>query len=203
MDGILKPDGEDELDAVAEKGEADAKDIEAVKKLAGLQEALGEDEDFFAKPNMEEIMSKMNELGLSGSGGEESVAAEAAAFSKRKAVQEAAARQRIGEPDDVEYAGGGGRWYFQQRKNGIGDDGTEMYVRIPQDPPISKKDVSVTFKRSSLNIVIKGETIIDGKLNGMIDVDECTWCILSGGTEVEVMLTKEKVERWRTLLDST
>ncbi|CAK0892370.1 unnamed protein product, partial [Prorocentrum cordatum] len=52
-----------------------------------------------------------------------------------------------------------------------------------------------------LSIAIKGETIIDGKLRGTVDVDDCTWCILNGGTDVEVMLTKQTEDRWRTLLD--
>ncbi|CAK0892371.1 unnamed protein product, partial [Prorocentrum cordatum] len=158
--------------------QANDEDIEAVKKFANAQ------------PSMEELSSqikKMEELcgpRLSGSGG------------LGGAEPAEAARARAPAPDDAELEGGGGRWYWQQKKKS-----NDVYIRIPQDLPISKKDVSVIFKRSSLSIAIKGETIIDGKLRGTVDVDDCTWCILNGGTDVEVMLTKQTEDRWRTLLD--
>merc|ERR1719205_172264 len=76
--------------------------------------------------------------------------------------------------DDSEKVGEGGKWIWQQK-------GEEMQVRLPQEVAITKKDVEVKFKRATLLVKVKGETVIDGALFGTVEVDECTWCIAPGG----------------------
>merc|ERR1719313_2214500 len=78
--------------------------------------------------------------------------------------------------DDAEKSCEGGKYHWQQK-------GEEVQIRFPQEPAIHKKDVSVTFKRQSLKVVVRGGSLIDGTLGGTIEVDECTWCIAPGGTE--------------------
>jgi len=100
-----------------------------------------------------------------------------------------------GEKDDSEKAGGDGKWHWQQK-------GEEVHVRIPKtDAPLTKKDIKVTFKRASLQVVVCGETVIDGKLGGTVEVDECTWVIAPDKTELQVMLTKQdESAEWASLL---
>merc|ERR1719220_3372141 len=90
---------------------------------------------------------------------------------------------RGGDKDDSEKVGEGGKWIWQQK-------GEEIHVRLPQEMAITKKDVDVKFKRSALNVKVKGEALIDGTLGGTVEVDECTWCIAPDGLELQVMLTK-------------
>merc|ERR1719162_2268713 len=99
-----------------------------------------------------------------------------------------------GQEDNDEKAGGE-KWFWQQK-------GEEIQIRIPCDPPVTKKDVSVKFKSSSLSVSVRGESIIDGNLGGKVEVDECTWCLSVDKTELQVMLTQVagKTDAWRSLL---
>ena len=36
-----------------------------------------------------------------------------------------------------------------------------------------------------------GQTLLDGALNGKVETEDCTWCLVNGGTELNVMLTKQ------------
>lgn len=90
----------------------------------------------------------------------------------------------------------GEKWIWSQK-------GEEVHVRFPLDPPATnKKDVAVTFKSTSLKVIIRGETIIDGAVGGKVDADDCTWCLSPAKDELQVMLTKVagKTEAWRDLL---
>mmetsp|Transcript_109021 Transcript_109021/g.348048 ORF Transcript_109021/g.348048 Transcript_109021/m.348048 type:complete len:121 (-) Transcript_109021:65-427(-) len=98
------------------------------------------------------------------------------------------------EKDESEKAGDStGNWHWQQK-------GEEIQVRFPQDPAITKKDVSVKFKRTHLTVSIKGETVMDGALESTVEVDDCTWCLAPGGVELQVMLTKQKEADWGSLM---
>mmetsp|Transcript_36574 Transcript_36574/g.87562 ORF Transcript_36574/g.87562 Transcript_36574/m.87562 type:complete len:118 (-) Transcript_36574:340-693(-) len=100
-----------------------------------------------------------------------------------------------GEKDDSEKAVDGGKYHWQQK-------GEEIQVRFPADPPLAKKDVAVKFKRASLQVTVRGESLIDSALAGTIEVDECTWCLAPGGAELQVMLTKQREGEWPALLDN-
>merc|ERR1719215_66025 len=86
------------------------------------------------------------------------------------------------DADDSEKAGGD-KWFWQQK-------GEEIQIRIVCDPPANKKDVSVKFKSSSLSATVNGVSIIDGSLGGKVEVDECTWCLSSDKSELQIMLTQ-------------
>merc|ERR1719229_2201119 len=88
-----------------------------------------------------------------------------------------------GDADDAEKVGQDGKWHWQQK-------GEEIQIRIPLDPPATKKDVSVKFKVSTLYVAVRGEAVLDGTLFGKVEVDECTWCLTSGKDELQVMLTQ-------------
>merc|ERR1712137_1092973 len=92
-----------------------------------------------------------------------------------------------------EQVSGDGKWHWEQK-------GEELQPRIPREAAITKKDVAVSIKRFSLQVTVRGDTVIDGKLSGAVEVDECTWCIAPGGMELQVMLTKQKAEDWPSLL---
>merc|ERR1719199_1663648 len=69
--------------------------------------------------------------------------------------------------------------------------GEEVHIRIKLDPPATaKKDVSVTFKPTSLVVSVRGEAVIDGKIGGKVETDECTWCFSPAKDELILMLTK-------------
>ena len=33
--------------------------------------------------------------------------------------------------------------------------------------------------------------MLDGALNGKVETEDCTWCLVNDGTELNVMLTKQ------------
>merc|ERR1712125_224524 len=77
-----------------------------------------------------------------------------------------------------EEAGEGCTFHWQQ-------NGEEIQLRFPVDEPIAKKDVSVQFRRCSLNVSVRNTALIDGSLAGAVDVDACTWCVAPGGLELQ------------------
>lgn len=95
--------------------------------------------------------------------------------------------------DDSEKACEGGKWHWQQK-------GEEIQVRFPTEGKITKKEIVVKFKRTSIHVAIKGEVVVDATLGGAVEVDECTWCIAPGGEELQVMLTKQKEADWPSLV---
>merc|ERR1712232_1500705 len=97
--------------------------------------------------------------------------------------------------DDAEKSGGEGKWHWNQK-------GDEIQVRIPLSSAATKKDISVKFNATSLFVSAFGNTIIDGALGGKVETDDCTWCLSSDKTELQVMLTKVegKSEAWSDLM---
>merc|ERR1712125_281307 len=56
----------------------------------------------------------------------------------------------------------GEKWIWMQK-------GDEVQVRFALNPPATKKDICVSFKSTTMKVVIRGETIIDGALGGKIE----------------------------------
>lgn len=79
-------------------------------------------------------------------------------------------------------------------------NGEEIQVSFKLSEKATKKDIKVAFKASSIEVLAHGEKLLDGNLDGKVEVDECTWCLAQGGSELQVMLTKKDEAKWKTLL---
>jgi len=96
------------------------------------------------------------------------------------------------EPEEVEKDEGGYTW---------SQKGDEVQVLFKLPKAVTKKDVKVGFKSASLSVAVSGDALLDGGLGGKVDTDDCTWCLASGGTELQVMLTKQDAKNtWPGLL---
>eukprot|EP00930_Biecheleria_cincta_P056261 TRINITY_DN42410_c0_g1_i1.p1 TRINITY_DN42410_c0_g1~~TRINITY_DN42410_c0_g1_i1.p1 ORF type:complete len:544 (-),score=147.14 TRINITY_DN42410_c0_g1_i1:251-1810(-) len=79
--------------------------------------------------------------------------------------------------------------------------GEEVQVVFKLKKVATKKDVKVGFKTASLSVGVHGEVLLDGGIAGKVDTDDCTWCLANGGTELQVMLTKQSAkDNWAGLL---
>ena len=65
---------------------------------------------------------------------------------------------------------------------------SEVIVRFALAAPATKKDVKVVFKAAALQVSVAGEELINGKLFGGIQIDDCTWCLVEKGSELQVLL---------------
>ncbi|CAE8595415.1 unnamed protein product, partial [Polarella glacialis] len=97
------------------------------------------------------------------------------------------------EKDDSEKEAADGKYHWLQK-------GEELQIRFPSETPITKKDVSVKFKRASVVVTVSGVVLLEGDLGGTVEVDECTWCLGPGGSDLQVMLTKQSEADWRSLM---
>jgi len=96
------------------------------------------------------------------------------------------------EPEEIEKNEGGYTW---------SQKGEEVQVLFKLAKPATKKDVKVGFKMASLSVGVHGETLLDGGIAGKVDTDDCTWCLANGGSELQVMLTKQNAkDNWAGLL---
>ena len=89
----------------------------------------------------------------------------------------------------------GPRWTWSEH-------GDEVQVLFAIEPPAEKKELRVKFEASGLKVELRGEAILDGKTFGKLEVEDCTWVLADGGTELQVMLTKKVEEPWGVLLIS-
>jgi len=79
--------------------------------------------------------------------------------------------------------------------------GEEVQIAFNLSQAASKKDVKVVFKQTSIVVQANGQTLLDGLLNGKVETEDCTWCLVNGGTELNVMLTKQnESDKWTGLL---
>ncbi|CAE7483588.1 unnamed protein product [Symbiodinium natans] len=79
--------------------------------------------------------------------------------------------------------------------------GEEVQIAIKLPQATTKKDVKVAFKQTTISVLAGGKTLLDGTLGGKVETDECTWCLVNGGTELNVMLTKQnEKDNWKGLL---
>lgn len=96
------------------------------------------------------------------------------------------------EPEEVEKDEGGFTW---------SQKGDEVQVLFKLPKAATKKDVKVGFKMSAVSVAVDGNVLLDGGLAGKVDTDDCTWCLAGGGTELQVMLTKQNAkDNWPGLL---
>lgn len=79
--------------------------------------------------------------------------------------------------------------------------GEEVQITFKLPKSATKKDVKVAFKPKTVAVSVSGESLLEGSLMGQVDVEECTWCLASGGSELQVMLTKmNEKDNWKSLL---
>eukprot|EP00927_Polykrikos_kofoidii_P066602 TRINITY_DN6216_c1_g1_i3.p1 TRINITY_DN6216_c1_g1~~TRINITY_DN6216_c1_g1_i3.p1 ORF type:complete len:554 (+),score=142.94 TRINITY_DN6216_c1_g1_i3:155-1663(+) len=79
--------------------------------------------------------------------------------------------------------------------------GEEVQISFQLARSVQKRDVQVNFKTNSLKVTTHGTPLLDGALGGKVEVEECTWCIASAGSELQVMLTKRDAkDHWKGLL---
>lgn len=80
--------------------------------------------------------------------------------------------------------------------------GEEVSITFKLPQTATKKDVKVAFKPSAMTVTVHGSSLMDGKLGGQVDTDDCTWCLANGGSELQVMLTKNNggTANWPGLL---
>merc|ERR1712124_216417 len=97
----------------------------------------------------------------------------------------------IGNRADYEERGAGA-WSWSEA-------GEEVQISLPLGEATQKKDVKVTFKLASLTVHVDGFPLLEGNLGGPVEVDECTWCLVNGGWELQVMLTKKTPKKWADL----
>ena len=60
--------------------------------------------------------------------------------------------------------------------------------------------MEVTFKPNAISVKVDGASLLGGKLFGQVDTDDCVWCLVNGGTKLQMMLTKSNCSRWPGLL---
>lgn len=107
--------------------------------------------------------------------------------------------------------GGGGKGAPMQEKEEVvekdekgyswSQDGDEVQITCKLQKNATKKDVKVGFKTKTLDVTVHGDSILSGPLAGDVEVDECTWCLVGGGSELQVMLTKSNAkDKWKTIV---
>lgn len=79
--------------------------------------------------------------------------------------------------------------------------GEEVQIAFTLPKAASKKDVKVQFKQSSILVQVHGDTLLQGSLQGKVEAEDCTWCLVNSGSELNVMLTKQnEKDQWANLL---
>merc|ERR1719424_651900 len=83
-----------------------------------------------------------------------------------------AAAKNAGEQE----GGDDGNKYKWEQSSKYGE--SEVIVRFALATPATKKDVKVVFKAAALQVSVAGDELINGKLFGGIQIDDCTWCLV-------------------------
>lgn len=108
--------------------------------------------------------------------------------------QQDAAAKNAGE---AEGGADGKSWKWEQTSK-YGE--SEIIVRFSLASPATKKDVKVVFKAKHLKVTVAGEDLIDGQTFGTVAIDDCTWCLVEKGSELQVMLALAEDTKWDELL---
>eukprot|EP00929_Paragymnodinium_shiwhaense_P057161 TRINITY_DN2860_c0_g1_i1.p1 TRINITY_DN2860_c0_g1~~TRINITY_DN2860_c0_g1_i1.p1 ORF type:complete len:188 (+),score=57.11 TRINITY_DN2860_c0_g1_i1:86-649(+) len=147
--------------------------------MADMMSAMGGDGGKGGMPDMSALMSMLG--GKGGMGG--------SAMGGKGVGGKGMGKE---QPDDSEKVCDG---YVWQQK------GEEIQIRFDK-PGLSKKDVKVLFKRFSLKVELASEVVLEGKLFGAVEVDDCCWSIDPDTKQCMVMLTKQsEKEEWGTLME--
>ena len=152
-------------------GEPDMAGMEAMLKGMGGGKGGGEG----GEPDMAALMEMLGKGGMGGMGGGKG------GMGGGKGQEDPNAER--------EEEGG---WKWSQK-------GDEIQVTVPLPEATTKKDIAVVFKAASLKVTVKGEVKLEGALSDKVETDECTWCLSSDKTELNVMLTKIKDGNWAKL----
>ncbi len=71
-----------------------------------------------------------------------------------------------------------------------------MYIYVGND--VTKKDVKINITVDTLKVVVKGETIIDGKLKSKINAEDSLWTLESGQIQdYKGKYININIEKWK------
>ena len=159
---------------------------------------------------MEKLMAAMGKGGEGGEGGMDMAALqqmlggmggggmgggpEADMRAQAQRNQQDQASKNSGEAE----GGTDGKSYKWEQTSKYGE--SEIIVRFTLAAAATKKDVKVTFKAKALTVVVAGEELLSGPTFGTCTVDDCTWCLVEKGSELQVMLALAEDVKWATLL---
>jgi len=134
--------------------------------------------------------------GMGGGGGMGGMGGGPEADMRRKAQenQASAAAKNAGETE----GGEDGKTYKWEQTSKYGE--SEIIVRFPLAAAATKKDVKVVFKAKELKVTVAGESLMDGKTFGVMTIDDCTWCLVEKGTELQLLLALAEDVKWDALL---
>lgn len=184
----------DGADADNDDDEGGAPDMEGLKAMMGGMGGGGDGGGGGAGGmDMESLMAMLGKGGGKGGGGGMDMASMMGGMGGMGGMGKGGGKGQA-PPEDTDEKKGE-KWIWMQK-------GEEVHVRFALDPPATKKDISIKFKTTTLKVVIRGETILDGALGGKVEVDDCTWVLSAEKDELQVMLTKVegKTDAWRDLL---
>ena len=51
-----------------------------------------------------------------------------------------------------------------------------------------------------MQVAVAGEELINGKLFGRVLTDDCTWCLVEKGSELQVLLALAADTKWNDLM---
>mmetsp|Transcript_25720 Transcript_25720/g.42478 ORF Transcript_25720/g.42478 Transcript_25720/m.42478 type:complete len:187 (+) Transcript_25720:78-638(+) len=105
-----------------------------------------------------------------------------------------AAEKNAGEKDG---GADGKKWRWEQTSK-YGE--SEVIVRFALAAPVTKKDVKISFKAKSIEVVVAGDELLSGKTYGATHPDDSTWCLVEEGSELQVMLALAEDTKWHQLL---
>lgn len=140
--------------------------------------------------DMAKLQAMLGGMGGGGMGG----GPEADAQRIARQNQEAAAAKNAGENE----GGADGKSFKWEQTSKYGE--SEIIVRFALATPATKKDVKVVFKAKELKVTVAGETLIDGKTFGTVTIDDCTWCLVEKGSELQCLLALAEDVKWDSLL---
>jgi hypothetical protein len=71
-----------------------------------------------------------------------------------------------------------------------------MYIFVDND--VAKKDVKITITLDTIKVVVKGQTIIDGKLKSKINAEDSLWTLESGQIQdYKGKYININIEKWK------
>ena len=146
----------------------------------------GAGEEGFEKKDMSKLSAMLGGMGLQ----QQQMNPVELQMHEQEKNEEAAAEKNQGEKEEKTY-----KW---EQTSNHGE--SEVMVRFALAAPATKKDVKVIFKAKSLKVTVAGEDLIDGATFGTVAIEECTWCLVEKGSELQVLLALAEDTKWTSLL---